>query len=310
MNLTSLLGQDISKYLTLNYIPAQYRWLVPFGMLVFGLLMMFKSKYTWRFALSALGLIGGYFGMVYYGMPYLVRYAYPEIHAIFGSTPPSYLFPLIAAVIAAVLLFFLLRFAISAGIAYAAYYLIVMHFHTSIYMAIAIAFVVFFIMIVYLYRPFMSIVSKGIGAVILFGSLTMLHIPVLPAAVIAVALLLFSMVWWLYHRKIYKAIDEAKTKGKLEKKLLRKAARQDRKRMRFMLRGPQGGEKRMGIVGKIISVPKKVVTAPGRLLKKVTRKEEEVVTATETVTEAVVNTQATKPAPVTVVHKDGTTEKK
>lgn len=261
ISLNSVSG-DINKYLNLSYIPEQYRWMVPLVLVVLGVLMLYKSNSTWKFVIGLLGLIGGYFETA------KLMSTYGFTFTLFGSTIPPYVLPLIVGVLASVLLLVLIRFAISAALAYVIYYELSKYTHLAIYIIAMIA-VISFGLAYYLYRKIVTILAKVIGAVVLFVGLMMMGLSAEYSMIITAVLLFIAAVWMIYSKKIiaawykWRGRESAKSSNPPAPPEMQTAApvKQDAQKK-------EGGEKSMGIIKKALSIPKKVITAPLKLKKK------------------------------------------
>jgi len=266
---------ELNKYLNLSFIPHQYIWLVPIGFIVLGLLMLFKSVDTWRFAIAALGLIGGYFEvshlMAHYGFSL----------TLFGTPLPPYLLPLIAGVLAAVILSLIVRFAISAALAYLIYYEMSIHLTYPLTIAVTVAIIAFGISW-FFYHKIVQVIAKAAGTVILFVGLTMFNIPVKDAVIIAVVFLFIAAVWMLYKNKIL-----ARMHAWIAARRVKKANRPPKppKVKKEKKKSSDGGDKKMSIVKRVLSVPKRLIPH---------KKTDAVENATEEKTEAPVEDQNVK----------------
>lgn len=275
---------EIQKYLNLSYIPVQYLWIVPIAFIALAVMMEFYSVATWRFALGLIGLVGGYFEVMH------LTILYGFSLTVFGTPLPSYLLPLIAGVLTAILLSLIVRFAISAALAYLIYYEMGIHFAYNLSIVITVAIVAFAISW-FFYTRIVQIVSKAIGTVILFIGLTMLNVPVLYAAIISAIVLLIAGVWMMDRKKIKAKVTAwwSAFKAKRQMKKAQVTVKEKVVAEVTLAKDAKGGEKGMSIVGKIVRTPAKIVRAPLKLFKKT---EEE----------------ATEEAPVKHVRKDGSVE--
>lgn len=278
MTILTTIQNELSKYVTLTYIPEQYRWLVPFGLIVFGLLMLFKSKDTWRFAIGMIGAFGAYFEV----MNLINTYGFSL--TLFGTTLPSFLLAGIAAALGMILLYFIVEFAILAALGYVTYYVMSTHFNFSLSISVVAAILAFGVSFV-LYQKIATLLAKVIGTVILFVGLIMFAIPTTYAVAIAVVVLIVSLVLTVYKKKISALYQQHKAKDRIE----------DQKTQKRWGRKPKGGEKGMGIISKVTGTAKKLIPH---------RHKSEVVEETTVESE----TTTTLSGGV-IVHKDGTTEK-
>lgn len=200
MSVTSI----ILQYANLSFIPEQYRWLVPIGLIVLGILMMFRSRDTWKFLIAAIGALGSYYAVEHYGAKY-----YTSI--LVAHSIPLYIPPLIAAVIGSIILIVLVRFAISGAIGYASFMYLGLHYQLDIAITIAI---VIAAVAYYLYNKIVVILAKFIGAFMLFFGLVLYHVPDSRAALIMAAVLLIAMIWLIGRKKIIAAYTAWKTRRK------------------------------------------------------------------------------------------------
>lgn len=275
MSVTSL----IMEYANLSFIPPQYRWLVPISLVVVGILMMFRSRDTWKFLVAAIGGFGSYYAVVKYGQGY-----YAPILMAHGI--PLYTIPLIAAVIGSIMLTVFVRFAISGAIGYGSFMYLGRHYSLDIAITAAVAIAGFSY---YLYNKIILVLARFIGAFLLFIGLVFMHIPDMEAALIMAVLLILSMLWLVAKKKLIAML----------KKL--KAMIFSRKNTQSSQKKEKEVKKRMAI-SKIFSLPKKLI--PHR--KKADASEEQVVEEkvsekTETTTKPDGKTET-----VTYVRADGT----
>ena len=258
-------SNDINKYLNLSYIPEQYRWMVPLVLVVLGVLMLYKSNSTWKFVIGLLGLIGGYFETA------KLMSSYGFTFTLFGSTIPPYVLPLIVGVLASVLLLVLIRFAISAALAYVIYYELSKYTHLAIYL-IALISIISFGLSYYLYRKIVTILAKVIGAVVLFVGLMMMGLSAEYSMIITAVLLFIAAVWMIYSKKIiaawYKWRGRESAKSSNPPTPAPTQATTQTAPVPPVKEKTKGGEKSMGIIKKALSIPKKVITAPLKLKKK------------------------------------------
>lgn len=270
MSIITTLSNDFSKYLTLNYIPEQYRWLVPLGLLVLGLALLFDTKFVWKLSIAGLGAIGGYFG----SQTYLIPYILPDL-TVRGI--PPYLINLIVAAIAAVLLAVIIRFAIAGAFAYGAYLAYTTYYPPSTpkdYVIGAALAAVVFAFIYYLYSKLTQIIGRVVGTLMLFFGLILMHVSENIAVVVAVVVLLFSLFLMIGGKKKIEAWIQsykAKRGNKVPKVKIPKEAKH---RMSKITQGAGS------VIKKTLSLPKKLI--PHR---KPTDIVEETVTETESVIE-------------------------
>jgi hypothetical protein len=274
---------DLNKYLNLSFIPPQYLWLVPIGFLVLGLLMLFKSVDTWRFAIAALGLIAGYFEVSHLMATYKISLT------VYGTPLPPYLLPLIAGVLAAIILSLIVRFAISAALAYLIYYEMSIHLTYPLTIAVTVAIIAFGLSW-FFYHKIVQVIAKAVGTVILFIGLTMLNIPVKDAAIIALVFLAIAAIWMMYKNRIL-----ARLYGWLAARKVRKANKPPKPKKvktKETKNITDGGDK-VSVVKKVLGIPKKLIPH---------KKEAEKAEAQETATPASVE------EPVVHVRKGGKVE--
>lgn len=288
MSITATLSQDFSKYITLSYIPEQYRWLVPLGLLILGLAMLFDTKPVWKLSIAAIGFIGGYFGSQAYIIPYIL----PDL-AVRGI--PPYLISLIVASIAAVLLYVIIKFAIAGAFAYGAYLAYTTYYPPTDYKDYAIGAAVaavMFMFIYFLYSKLTQILGRFVGTIMLFFGLTLEHVPSNIAVVISIVVLLFSLFLMMGGKRKIEAFitaHKAKKDAQPAKQTKVKPVKEAKHRMSKIVNGVKG----IGSgVKKVAGVPKKLI--PHR------KPKDETVTETE---ETVTETQN-----VTHVRADGSTD--
>lgn len=202
MSVTSI----IMQYANLSFIPEQYRWVVPLALIFLGIMMMFRSKDTWKFLIAAIGAFGSYYAVEHYAAKYYI--AILAAHGI-----PLYIPPLIAALIGSILLTVLVRFAISGAIGYASFMYLGKHYQLDIAITLAI---VIGSVAYYLYNKIIVILARFIGAFMLFFGLVLYHVPDAIAATVMAVVLLISMIWLIGKKKIiaaYKAWRDGKKNG-------------------------------------------------------------------------------------------------
>lgn len=294
LNLSSITN-EINKYLTLAYIPQQYQWLVPVGFVILGLLLLFKSRDTWQYAIGAIGFIGGYFEV----MNLLTKYQFTLI--VHGYAIPTYVWAVAAGVLAFLLLYAIVEFAIMAALAYASYYVLAVYLHYSLSLSIVAAVLVFGFTFL-IYKRIVSILAKVMGTAILFLGLVMFNVKPLDAIIIAAILLFIAGIWMLDRKKIIKMWNAWLVKHKFKKQQKNQAkamaklqgknnlppggsvvinnsvnapdnASQTSVNQNAQVQGgttvtnnnqntAEGGDTGMGIIGKVVKAPLKLI--PGR----------------------------------------------
>ena len=196
LSLSSITG-DINKYLTLSYIPQQYQWLIPVGFIILALLLLFKSKATWQYAIGIIGFIGGYFEVT----DLLTKYQFTLI--IHGYAIPTYVWAVAAGVLAFLLLYAIVEFAIMGALAYATYYVLGVYLHYSLSISIVAAILVFGFTF-FIYKKIVSILAKVMGTALMFLGLVMFGVKPLDAIIVAGVLLFIAGIWMIDRKKIIK----------------------------------------------------------------------------------------------------------
>lgn len=286
----SSITTTILQYANLSFIPAQYRWLVPIGIVFIGLLMLFRSRDTWKFLIAAIGAIGTYYAVEHYGAKY-----YSAIMVAHGI--PLYIVPLIAAIIGSILLTVLVRFALSAGIGYAAFMYLGVHYKLDIAITVS---VVIGAVAYYLYNKIITILARFVGAFMLFFGLVMMHVPENTAAMVMAVLLLISMIWLIGRKKIIAAYHRWQERRKLRTPKVKKEKTQKASKVKDPNKTGKGVIVKMEIK-KLLSLPKKLI--PHR------KDSDQKPDATEAVQPDTVQTGtsvASTPAVITHVKADGT----
>lgn len=220
-SILSTLNTDLSKYASLSFIPSEYRWLVPIGIVVFGLVMLFFSDKAWKITVAAVGFIGGFMAMQYYAIPYLTTIIPVSggsfVFSMLGHAAdvPTWYFSVIVAVLSYVILYFLIRFAISAAIGYGAF-LAVSHFGYHLSVAILIAVVVFGIAFA-LYRKIAILIAKAVGTASIYFGLVVFGVPSEYAIIVSLVMLLIASVLMIGKKKIKAWFAGHKAAGKSKK---------------------------------------------------------------------------------------------
>ncbi len=201
------IGNDLAKYLTLSYIPEQYRWLVPIGLLFFGIAMLFFTKPVWKLTIAGIGAAGGYFATEKFAAPFIAPFL--QAHGI-----PVYLIALIAASLAAVVLYVVVKFAIAGAFGYGAF-LAYAHFYPPVsdkdYVIGILISVVVFAFVYFLYGKLSILLGKTIGTVMVFFALVSLGASTQVAVAVAIILLIVSIFMMMHGKeKIRALIDRIK----------------------------------------------------------------------------------------------------
>lgn len=222
MSTLTLLSGYLSKYASLSMVPAQYQWLIPIALVIFGLSMLFYSARTWKVTVAAVGAASGYLGMQYYATPYLnsvlpVSGNDYVVHLLsYTFTIPMWYIPVIVAGITAVILWIAIRFAISGAIGYGAF---LGASHYLILSKSILIGVIVFVLAFFLYRKITVIISKVIGIFAIFFGLVIFGVPSEYAAIVSAILFIVAWILVFYRSGALKSITGIGGKKRGEKSM-------------------------------------------------------------------------------------------